>query len=92
MIMTISVSTVLIRIQSKLFEASNTCNKKRSSACSLLQGIMAFKYLDSIFKFKATKVQNVYIVYILKENQKTFFLQIFRCLYKIFYNVYGSNI
>ena len=30
-----------------------------------------------IFKFKATKVRNVY---------KCFFLQIFRCLYEIFYS------
>lgn len=42
-IITISLSTVLIRTLSKLFETSSVCNSKRSSALSMLQAIMSFK-------------------------------------------------
>ena len=43
-----------------------------------------------IFKFKATKVWNVSR---LNENEKYIFsLQIFQCLYEIFYSAHGSNI
>ena len=36
---------------------------------------------------------HIYIGYIFVTKIKsTFFLQIFRCLYEIFYGVYGSNI
>ena len=36
-----SISTILIRTRSKHFEISSVCNSKRSSASSMLQGIMS---------------------------------------------------
>ena len=45
---------------------------------------------QTIIKFNATTLRNVYV---LEENlQHSSYLQIFPCLYEIFYSISGSNI